>query len=58
MICEASMEMALVYEGERFLALTWCCFVLFFFFFFFFFFCVDAIGANNGVEPLDDRDKK
>jgi hypothetical protein len=27
-------------------------------FVFFFFFCVDAIGANNGVEPLDDRDKK
>lgn len=41
--------MALVYEGERLLALTWCCFV---------FLCVEVVGANNGVEPLDDEDKK
>jgi hypothetical protein len=43
------MEMALVYEGEKLLALAWCCYV---------FLCVDAVDANNGVEPLDDGDKK
>ncbi len=48
-ICGASIDMALVYEGERLLALTWCCFV---------FLCVEVVGANNGVEPLDDEDKK
>lgn len=44
------MEMALVYEGERLFDINLV--------FFCFFLCVDAIGANNGVKPLDDEDKK
>jgi hypothetical protein len=50
MICGSVMEMVLIYEDAKF----WIILV----FVLFLCVCVDVVGACDGAETLDDRDKK